>query len=394
MMPAAFIALALLGAAPPLSVPCDEGELQLRSDFEGARAADCRRTEAGFAVTISPEKEPVNKSPWYAFDLIAADAQPVTVKLNYTYGWHRYSPKAWHGEGGWEVLPEDAVETADDGQRAVMSIALAEGRTRIAAQPLYDASERMGWVEALAAASPDLKLTIAGHSVEERPIQRLSSGPEGEGRPLLLLLGSQHPPEVPGWTAMQAFLERLVEDDRLAQEFRDQIRIEIFPILNPDGLDRGHWRLNAALVDINRDWGPFTQPETRIVRDVIEARRTAGDRPVLMVDFHATRKGDILYTPDETAQLTPGGYTNEWASAIESRLDEPSFRIVTAHNPGLPTSKGWFAETYGAPGVTLEIGDETDPDRSSRLGRAAAEAMMVTLLEQLSIQTGTSQEDE
>jgi hypothetical protein len=31
---------------------------------------------------------------------------------------------------------------------------------------------------------------------------------------------------------------------------------------NPDGVDKGHWRLNDGGVDLNRDWGPFTQPET------------------------------------------------------------------------------------------------------------------------------------
>ena len=393
MIPFSLIALLLTAASSPSGLPCDEGALQLRADFAGARAADCRRTDSGFAVTISPESVPVNKSAWYAFDIVSEAVRPVTVEMSYSYGWHRYRPKIRTRDGGWQVLAEEAVETHPQGKRAVLTFKASEGRTRIAAQPRYDADERMAWVEELASGT-SLTLSIAGQSVEGRPIQRLSSVPEGGTGPLVLLLGSQHPPEVPGWVAMQAFLERLTEEDALARMFREKVRVETFPVLNPDGLDKGYWRLNAALVDTNRDWGAFTQPETRLVRDAVKARVVAGDTPVLMVDFHATRKGDILYTPDETVDLTPAGYPEAWAAAIEARLQEASFESVPAHNPDLPTSKGWFAETYGAPGITLEIGDRTDPARSRRLGRAAAEAMMETLLEHTESRLDLLQEDE
>ena len=41
-------------------------------------------------------------------------------------------------------------------------------------------------------------------------------------------------------------------------------------VLKPDGVADGHWRHNDGGKDLNRDWGPFTQPETQAVAGVLE----------------------------------------------------------------------------------------------------------------------------
>ena len=46
------------------------------------------------------------------------------------------------------------------------------------------------------------------------------------------------------------------------------------------------------------------------------------------------------------------------------------------HNPGFPNYKTWINITYGVPGITVEFGDETDPERLRLIGRIAAEELM------------------
>ncbi|WP_271078771.1 M14 family zinc carboxypeptidase [Aurantiacibacter sp. MUD61] len=360
------------------SESCADGEVGLHLDFEGAGGRDCERTDTGFAITIAPETTPINRSPWYAFDITAEQPATVEVELRYTYGEHRYVPKIEVRDTSRAEM-EPSVSTEDLGERAILTLTLPAGRFRVSAQPVIPSPDRVAWARGFAEAS-DFSFHIAGASREGRNIVRLTS--DVSDSPLIvLLLGGQHPPEVSGSLAMRAFLERIAEDGALANRFRARFRIDAFPLLNPDGIAAGHWRTTAGLEDLNRDWGIYSQIESHAVGSFVYDRWQAGERPVLMVDFHATRVGDVLYVPQPDA---PGvePFLSNWIARVDARMgDEPGFEPITGNNPGLPTARSWFTRTFHRPGVTLEIGDETDLARTQRLARAAAEAMMAQLLE-------------
>ena len=117
---------------------------------------------------------------------------------------------------------------------------------------------------------------------DDRP-RRLLLGSSRRGRPIyayrlgnpaarrLLVVGTVHGDEPAG----RAVTRRLL---RLAPPLHSELWI--VPDLNPDGRAAGT-RGNAAGVDLNRDFGRFSQPETRIARALI--RRL---RPWLSVWFH------------------------------------------------------------------------------------------------------------
>ena len=86
----------------------------------------------------------------------------------------------------------------------------------------------------------------------------------------IVIVGRQHPPEVTGSLNLFPFLATVLGDSSLARQFRARYQLIIYPFLNPDGVALGHWRHNTGGVDLNRDWGPFTQPETRLVRDHVD----------------------------------------------------------------------------------------------------------------------------
>ncbi len=363
------------------SADCASGEPRLLIEFEGAGAEDCIRTEDGFAVTIVPETVPVNRSPWYAFDIVSARGGEVTVRLDYAFGEHRYIPKIvpigmQRHTGNHEV----SVSVSESGNTATLTLGLLPGRYRVSAQPVIRAFEHREWALHFAAATP-FEFEVAGRSQQGRDIWQLTSA-NTDSRMLVLLLGGQHPPEVPGVFAMRAFLDRIGMDDELAMQFRSRFRIAAFPFLNPDGAAHGFWRSTAGLSDLNRDWGIWSQRESAIVGNYLEAERSGGVRPVFMIDFHATRAGDVLYIPSsDAAGVEP--FLSAWIGRIETAMgDTHSFEPITGNNPGLSTSRSWFTRTFERPGVTLEIHDETDTGRIRALATVAAEAMMLQLLEE------------
>ena len=78
---------------------------------------------------------------------------------------------------------------------------------------------------------------------------------EAKGKEMLVILSRQHPPELTGYFAMQSFIDELLNDTKLSNDFRKKYRILVYPMVNPDGVDLGHWRHNTGGIDLNRDWG-------------------------------------------------------------------------------------------------------------------------------------------
>lgn len=373
----ATLVAACASAPVPLEPTCETGPVQLRADFPQARAADCERTgPESFSVTIAPEATPINPSPWYAFEIRADRAAEVRVALNYTESKHRYRPRRESADG-WQALPETAVTLADDGRRAVIRLNAPEGRTKVAGQEWLPPVERQAWLERFGVQAGLTRADI-GQTVDGRPLTALSGGSDTPGAPLVIILGGQHPPEVPGVLGLRAFLEALLLDPARAGVFLQSHRVLIVPEMNLDGVQRGHWRLNTGLIDLNRDWGPFSEPETRAVREEIDRLVAAGYRPLLMLDFHATRR-NVFYTAPDGSGLLPAEFARRWLSAIDARWASEMPARSSSHNPGLPTSRSWFVETFAAPALTVEFGDHTPRDEIDALAEVYAAALVEVL---------------
>lgn len=353
---------------------CTSGDVQLIADFEGARAGDCQRTgDSSFSIMVSPEARPINPSPWYAFEIAAERQTKVTVNVIYSDSRHRYIPKLRAQSGAWRPLPLGSVIEAENGTSAEFNFTVLPGRTRIAAQELIRPAERLAWVADFAERS-GLEAKELGRSPNGRPILALEAGTARAGAPLIVILGGQHPPEVPGVLGLRAFLESLLMSGTQTGRLLERAHLLIIPELNPDGVAAGHWRLNAGLVDINRDWGPFQQPETRLAKQEIDRLVEQGLKPVLLLDFHATRR-NVFYTQPDDFGLYPQNFAQSWLNEIDLRWDGEMPARVDDHNPGLPTAKSWFAETFGAPAITFEFGDEADRQEIAALSSVAAEAL-------------------
>ena len=94
-----------------------------------------------------------------------------------------------------------------------------------------------------------------------------------------------------------------------------------------------------------------------------------------MLDFHATRQ-NTFYTPRHEASLDPPEFASRWIAQIDQIYEGALPKVSAGHNVAHPTAKVWFAEQYGAPGVTVEYGDETASQEIDTLSVAFAQALV------------------
>lgn len=365
------------------AAPCDFGNVQFSSDFPGGRIDGCEQTgPLSYRITLSPENSPINHSPWYSFKVIAATVSNVQVSLSYTEHEHRYVPKLSDDGQHWRPIAEDKICVGDQGGTATLSLELGPKPLWVSAQELID-KEDYDSLYRKWAALPYIETAVVGKSVNGRDIVKLETVPVDHQR-YIVLTGRQHPPEVTGALAMIAFLDRLFAEDDLAQRFRAQFGILTVPNMNPDGVALGNWRHNANGIDLNRDWGPFGQPETQAVKAELQRFvAPASSQLYLFLDFHSTGK-DVLYSQLPEMQTFPPDFTQQWIVAIQERaqLLQEGYEVNWApgNNPDVPTSKAYMYATFGIPSITFELGDETDREFIDAYSVAAAEELMKNLL--------------
>ena len=239
-------------------------------------------------------------------------------------------------------------------------------------------AEIESWIEKMTRRKFIRRFTI-GRSIGGHPIRMMQIG-NGKSRNLVFVISRQHPPEVTGTFGLMAFVEKLCEDAPLAKRFREKFLVLVFPLVNPDGLDEGHWRHNLGGADLNRDWKNFRQPETRQVRDaLLKFASRPRARPFLFLDFHSTKQ-DVFYTQKDSHPTFPENFTRDWLDALDKRFPEYKVRRSGSHDPTTGTSKGWFYERFKIPAVTYEFGDHTDRELIRRITGGSTEEIMKLLL--------------
>ena len=377
----------IVDPSPAVNVPFEqiEGDLcqtevfKVAADFPSANMASCGIIdERTVEIFITPENTPINNSPWYAVRLTPTRAGNVRIILRYEEHPHRYKPKVSLDGASWSVLPDDWVDVKAAGYRVTVKVALDDVPVFLSGQELFTNAAHGASIDAFSDMSY-VSSTQIGQSIEGRPIRMMRTESAVDAPKTVMLVGRQHPPEVTGALAMSSFTQEVLGASPLAEQFRAKFDLVIIPNLNPDGVEHGHWRHNMAGVDLNRDWGPFTQPETQAAKSVIDQIEAPG--LALFLDFHSTRK-NVFYTQPAGGDGTEYDFTAEWLGRARAKLDGYAFDRQGAHNVDLPTSKTYIYERFDVPAITYELGDETDRVEIAETARVFAQEMMTLLLEQ------------
>ena len=390
---AAAALLSACAAAPPAPPPgaepaptaaewprpdthCASPTVLLDAHFETGNLGQCTVADDGsFTLSLIPEDAPpINPSPWYAFRVSGAPGAEVNVRLEATRGHIRYWPKTSVDGRHWTPLPPEQV--ASEGEKSpwmTLTFELDGAYRWVAGQEIIDTWDYQHRIRVLDAVD-GVTARLLGQSVEGRPLYLAETADRPE---FILFIGRQHPPEVTGAIAMRAFMDTVFADTELASRFRERFKLGVVPLMNPDGVANGHWRHNVGDTDLNRDWGPFKQPETRAVIGWVEAQETAGRKLRLMIDFHSTWE-DLFYTPPR--EENPPDFVTLWLDAARARLPDFPFRHVPSTNLEQPNSKNYFIASRGIPAVTYEVGDGTDRDAIRAAAVVFAEEMMRSML--------------
>ncbi len=346
--------------------------------FDGARLNGFIHVKQDlFQATISPENTPINKSPYYAFRLWATEPTQIKLELNYTEHSHRYPPKMSTDGINWEQFDSKFVKRTSDSINVIIAIDLTTDTIYIAGQEVQNSSHVKAWCKDKAR-HEDVYFSTIGHSKLGRKLWLLDmySG-DKQKKDIIIIMCRQHPPEVTGYLAMQAFIDEVISSSPLAEGFRDKYRILVFPLMNPDGVDLGHWRHNAGGIDPNRDWAYYHQPENRQIADfIVRTTKKNKSKVIFGLDFHSTYH-DVYYTNNETPAHIQG-FKEYWLSEVGRILGEESNEKPS--NVGAPVSKGWIYRQFGALGITYEIGDSTPRDFIKEKGQVSAIEMMKLLV--------------
>lgn len=379
-----ILLVSLIGLSACASTPSESTALssvQIDSDFSGGHYSEHTLQPNGVHRLVNePEVHPINNSPWYAFRLRTDTAQSVPLELFYRHGTHRYVPKIAKAEIGafpdledWSALPADALTISEDGSFARFTVEVPENKfLYVAGQPIFRAKDLIEPIAALAETT-----RVIGFSVEQRPLIAFESAVLPD-KPIIIVVGGQHPPEVPGHLAVRVFLETLLGDSVLANDFREQFGIVALPLVNPDGLEAGHWRTNCELLDSNRHWGgdwEATEP-----REVSQYLSALPGPAAFFIDFHATRR-NIFYTFEPPYPTDYPGLQVAWLESINEAYPELDFEIRKGHNPGLNVSRLWGRKVLNCDSLTFEFGDREPWPSIRETTEFAARGLMRRLLE-------------
>ena len=360
------------------------------NQFDGARLNGVVHDEKNhYTLWFTAENTPVNPSPWYGFKIWSTISQEVILRLTYQDSRNRYYPKISRDGQYFKVLDSSRFKPINPGEGQFglkaapefveITIPIDEQPTWITAQELYTSRRVTKWVDSLSQQSFVTNYPI-GKSREKRPINLMEVN-GGDSKKALMIISFQHPPEVTGFLAMKSFMETLAGESEQAKVFRREFTIFSVPLMNPDGVDNGHWRHNFGGIDLNRDWAEFNQPETQSVRDFLQQKAKEGYTFVFGADFHSTWD-DIYYPLDTTVTGSKGQIVFDWIESIEDRLPQKKAN-VSASKKLYPTmtSRNHFFAAYQMPSIVFELGDNTPRPFLKEKGRVAAEELMQLLME-------------
>lgn len=352
----------------------------LSNKFDGARLNGVNKLNDSTAiVAIAPENVPINNSAYYAFKAWSNTSKPFYFKFKYPKNYkHRYMPKLNYN-GVWKIIDSTNVSKKDS--IVTIKVQLNKKPLTIAAQEIQSSKDVENWYKGLIRNKESyVHFKKIGKSKLGRdlPVLDIYKGDKKE-KPLVILLTRQHPPEVTGYFAFQEFLQTILNESQLSNDFLNRYRVLAFPIMNPDGVDLGHWRHNAGGVDTNRDWSHYNQPEVKqTVQFITKQIKQNNSKIILGLDFHSTWY-DVFYTNKIREGTTLPNFIDDWFAALEANIE--NYKVnEAAGNSTKPVSKGWFLYGHNAVGITYEIGDATPRDKIKIIGKVTAEQMMNILL--------------
>ncbi|MFW6061506.1 MAG: M14 family zinc carboxypeptidase [Planctomycetota bacterium] len=317
-----------------------------------------------------PEAVPGNV--WYAFLVgLGATREPREIDLCWpdVQPWNSsdYNDNASFAE----VLDRTLFLDAGDGEwRRIENVTLQESGVRIVVPP-GPAHRRLAVGMPVTRRDLDALLQRARQADEAR-VERIAAAPQGTPVHAIMIGDSaraegtfaitayQHFSEWAGIRMIDAIVRHLLSPP--GDPLRRRFRWILYPCINADALAHG-WRGDphrTAGINLNRDWGPFEQPQTRAVRDHLLAELAGGPPLLHAADLHMgwhsrdTCGAGLTVFEDGKAPRDLIAQQAAFAHWLYAKADYTDF--VWRHGDiERPNFAAWASRTFGRPAQTLEV---------------------------------------
>ena len=381
---------------PKISVPVQKqwkGEFNLdngvtlSNDFDGARLNGAVSTnDTLVTVLITPENTPVKVNPWYAFKVWSEESKEIYLKFTYPDEIeHRYYPKVSSDGINWTDLDrEKIVSYPGSGDKAQSNSADNDAIIRITSRPdtLWIAANEVvtstnveSWVDSLSM-SPFVSTEIIGTSKMGKPLYSVEIK-GNQAKKHIIVLARQYPSMSVGSLAMQSFIDQLTQNSDLANEFRSNFNVILYPLINPDGADQGNWSHSMGGINLTEDWGETKQPEIFAIKTHIESlAKNDDDSFYLNIDIRSNRESILyVYNADSTNRMN--ALTMDIAESVDDYLAEYTPTIKTRQSgKDVYIAEDYFFKEYGMESLVVIIDEDSSQDLIDKKGKALATSVM------------------
>lgn len=204
--------------------------------------------------------------------------------------------------------------------------------------------------------SPNVRLLPFGRSTQGRPIPAFvvsDFSTDAASKARVLVVAGQHGDEYNPVQAALALSRELAAGSR--PELIQRCVIIVVPMANPDGVASTN-RLNAAGIDMNRDWLDRTATETRFIHSLIKTWR-----PQAIIDTHEwTGPSPVPANGVELARTGTGARSDAMAGLVERVARASGLAIIrdTGQSDGRLLHRRYSAMGYASYLVETAPGED------------------------------------
>lgn len=278
------------------------------------------------------------------------------ARASYAQGWDGYAACASYDLATWFRVPT----RYEDGQLVIEHEAHGPVCYYAYFAP-YTAHDAMRMTARTAGADGVTWLPL-GHSLDGRPIEALRFGDAADVKRRIWVIARQHPGESMGSWFAEGFCEGLLNpESKMAEALLRSATVYVVPMMNPDGVARGHLRTNAAGTDLNRAWAEPTVEASPEVLSVLGAMDETGcdlfldahGDEVIANTFIAGSEGIPSWSPRLAELLST--FKNQLIEATPDFQDKDGYPIDPAGKANMRIACNAVAERFDCLSMTLEM---------------------------------------
>ena len=342
--------------------------MKIFSNFESG-SINVVKAESKDDIQLSiPNDNQSELHQWFHFRLESEAQQPHTITLldlansAYPEGWNGYDVVASYDREEWFRIPSEF-----DGDTLTFTV-IPENESMYFAYFAPYSYDRHQDLLHLAQSHYNCRLETLGHTLDNRDVSLLVIGDEDAvdseevPKKKIWVIARQHPGETMAEWFVEGLVQRLLDEtDTVGRALLNKAVFYVVPNMNPDGSARGHLRLNAIGVNLNREWQTPSlenSPEVFYVREKMLATGIDmfldihGDEAIPF-NFVAGSEGIPSY--DARLENLENKFKQALLTVTPEFQDEHGYGKDKPGEANLTVASNWVGEQFNCLSYTVEM---------------------------------------